>query len=114
MQLPSEALLLRIYLSESDKVGGKQLYRVIVEEARRRGMAGATVLRGFLGFGATSRIHTSRVLQLAEDLPLVVEIVDKEERVEDFLPYLDEMLSGGLVTLENVRVIAYRPKPPGA
>ena len=111
MQLPSEALLLRVYLSESDKVGGKQLYRVVVEEARHRGMAGATVLRGFLGFGATSRIHTSRVLQLSEDLPLVVEIVDKAERIEAFLPYLDEVLSGGLVTLEKIQIMAYRPKP---
>ena len=108
MKLPSEALLLRIFIGESDKVGGKPLYEVIVEEARKRGMAGATVLRGFLGFGAASRIHTSKVLRLSEDLPVVVEVVDSEERIEAFLPELDELIDEGLVTLEKVRIIAYR------
>ena len=108
MKLPSEAFLLRIFIGESDKCGGRPLYEVIVEEARKRGMAGATVLRGFLGFGAASRIHTSRILRLSEDLPVVVEIVDAEDRIEAFLPDLDTMIEEGLVTLEKVRVITYR------
>ncbi len=108
MKLSSQALLLRIFIGESDKVGGKPLYEVVVEEARRRGMAGATVLRGFLGFGATSRIHTAKVLRLSEDLPIVVEIVDTKEKIEEFLPDLDGMIDQGLVTLEKVQVIAYR------
>ncbi len=108
MKLPSEAFLLRIFIGESDKHGGRPLYEVLVEEARKRGMAGATVLRGFLGFGASSRIHTSKILRLSEDLPVVVEIVDTEERIEAFLPDLDTMIEEGLVTLEKVRVIAYR------
>ena len=87
---------------------GHPLYKVIVEEARRRGMAGATVLRGFLGFGAHSRIHTSKVLRLSEDLPLVVEIVDAEDKIEAFMPYLDGIIGEGLITKEKVQVIAYR------
>jgi len=82
-----------------------------VEEARRRGMAGATVLRGFLGFGANSRIHTTKVLRLSEDLPLVVEIVDAEDKIEAFMPYLDKIIDEGLITQEKVRVIAYRHSP---
>lgn len=108
MQLPSEAKLLRIFIGESDKHGHRPLYEVIVEEARRRGMAGATVLKGVLGFGADSRIHTAKILRLSEDLPIVIEIVDKPERIEAFLPDLDTMIAEGLVTLENVQVIAYR------
>ena len=108
MKLPSEAELLRIFIGESDKHGGRPLYEVIVEEARRRGMAGATVLRGTLGFGAHSRIHTAKVLRLSEDLPMVIEIVDKPERIAEFLPDLDSMIAEGLVTLEKVRVIVYR------
>lgn len=108
MKLPSEAFLLRIFIGESDKADGRPLYEVIAEEARKRGMAGATVMRGFLGFGANSRIHTSKVLRLSEDLPVVVEIVDAEGKIEAFLPELDKMIGEGLVTLEKVRVIAYR------
>jgi len=108
MKLPSEALLLRVFIGESDKQDGKPIYETIVKEARRLGMAGATVLRGFLGFGANSRIHTSKVLRLSEDLPVVVEIVDREEKIEEFLPKLDKMIGEGLITLEKVRVIAYR------
>ena len=108
MKLPSEAFLLRIFIGESDKADGKPLYEVVVEEARKRGMAGATVLRGFLGFGANSRIHTSKVLRLSEDLPVVVEIVDAEDKIEAFLPELDKMIKEGLVTLEDIKVIAYR------
>ena len=108
MQLPNEAELLRIFIGESDKWNGRPLYEVIVEEARKRGMAGATVLKGTLGFGADSRIHTAKILRLSEDLPLVIEIVDKPERIAEFLPQLDTMIDEGLVTLEKVRVIAYR------
>lgn len=108
MQLPSEAELLRIFIGESDKHHGRPLYEVIVEEARRRGLAGATVLRGTLGFGAHSRIHSAKILRLSEDLPMVVEIVDKPERIAAFLPDLDGMIGEGLITLEKVRVIMYR------
>jgi uncharacterized protein len=108
MQVPGEAELLRIFIGESDKHQGRPLYEVIVEEARNRGLSGATVLHGVLGFGAHSRIHRAKVLRLSEDLPLVVEIVDKPERIADFLPVLDGMISEGLITLEKVRVIMYR------
>ena len=112
MKLPSEGELLRVFISENDKHHGRPLYEVIVEEARRRGMAGATVLRGTLGFGASSRIHTAKILRLSEDLPMVIEIVDKPERIAEFLPDLDAMISDGLVTLERVRIIAYRHSAP--
>jgi PII-like signaling protein len=108
MKLPAEAELLRVFIGESDKHHGRPLYEVLVEEARRRGLAGATVLRGVLGFGASSRIHTAKILRLSEDLPMVVEIVDKPERIAEFLPDLDNMVTEGLVTLERVRVIVYR------
>jgi PII-like signaling protein len=108
MKLPSEAELLRIFVGESDRYRGRPLDEVIVEEARRRGMAGATVLRGTIGFGANSRIHTAKILRLSEDLPVVIEIVDTPERVAAFLPDLDAMIGEGLVTLEKVRVITYR------
>lgn len=111
MNLPSEALLLRVFIGESDKVAGKPLHEVIVERARESGIAGATVTRGFMGFGANSRIHTSKVLRLSEDLPIVVEIVDSEDKIEAFLPELNKMISEGLVTLEKVRVIVYRHNP---
>ncbi len=111
MNLPSEAELLRIFIGESDKHGGRPLYEVIVEEAHRRGMAGATVLRGTLGFGAHSRIHTAKVLRLSEDLPMVVEIVDAPDKIAAFLPELDTLMAEGLVTLERVRLITYRPGP---
>jgi PII-like signaling protein len=108
MTLPAEAELLRIFIGESDKYHGRPLYEVIVDEARRKGLAGATVLRGTLGFGASSLIHTAKLLRLSEDLPMVVEIVDKPERIAEFLPVLDTLIADGLVTLERVRVILYR------
>jgi uncharacterized protein len=108
MKLPSEADLLRIFIGESDKIGGRPLYEVIVELARKKGLAGATVLKGCLGFGANSRIHTTKILRLSEDLPMVIEIVDKPERIQELLPELDAMIQEGLVTLEKVRIIAYR------
>ena len=111
MKLPSEGFLLRVFIGESDKIDGKPLSEAIVQAARKRGMAGATVLRGILGFGASSRIHSSKVLRLSEDLPVVIEIVDAEFKIDAFLPELDEMIGEGLVTLEKVRVIAYRHAP---
>ena len=108
MKLPSEAELLRIYIGESDRFDGKPLHEAIVKEARKRGMAGGTVLRGVIGFGANSRIHTTKILRLSEDLPIVVEIVDTPERIAEFLPVLDHMMDEGLVTLEPIRVIVYR------
>jgi PII-like signaling protein len=102
---------LRIYIGGSDKHGHRSLYEVIVEEARRRGMAGATVFQGVMGFGKTSRIHTAKILRLSEDLPFVVEIVDTPERIEAFLPDLDKLMGGGMVTVERVRVITYRHGP---
>jgi hypothetical protein len=108
MKLPSEAELLRIFIGDSDKYHGRPLYEAIVEEARKKGLAGATVLRGTIGFGANSRIHTAKILRLSEDLPMVVEIVDTPEKIAEFLPVLDGLMDEGLVTLERVRVIVYR------
>ncbi len=108
MKLPEEAELLRIFIGESDRHQSRLLYEVIVEEARKRGMAGATVLRGIMGFGAHSRMHTAKILRLSEDLPVVIEIVDNPERIESFLPDLDKLIHEGLVTLERAKVIAYR------
>jgi uncharacterized protein len=108
MKSESEGSLLRIFVGESDRWEGKPLYEAIVLRARADGLAGATVLRGLEGFGAHSRLHTTRILRLSEDLPVVIEIVDEPGRIEEFLPKLDEMVDEGMVTLEKVRVIAYR------
>jgi PII-like signaling protein len=108
MQLPHEAVLLRIFIGESDHWEHKPLYEAIVLRARERQLAGATVLRGPMGFGKSSRLHTAKILRLSTDLPLVIEIVDSEERIQAFLPELDKMLRGGLVTMERVRVLDYR------
>ena len=108
MQLPSDAQLLRIFIGESDKCEGRPLYEVIVERARKEGLAGATVLRGLMGFGTDSRIHTAKILRLSEDLPVIIEIVDKPERIERFIEMIDPMIEEGLVTLEKANVIAYR------
>lgn len=108
MKLQSKAELLRIFIGESDKHHGRPLYEVIVEEARRRGLAGATVLRGTLGYGANSLIHTAKILRLSEDLPMVIEIIDHPKSIAEFLPELDTLIDEGLVTLEPVQVIAYR------
>ncbi|GEM88803.1 DUF190 domain-containing protein [Oceanithermus desulfurans] len=107
MQLNGTAVLARVFLGESDKVHGRPAYAAIVEEARRRGIRGATVLRGIMGFGAGSRIHSAAILRLSEDLPIVVELVDEEARIRGFLPWLGEVLGGGLVTLEKVEVVRY-------
>jgi len=108
IKLPSESELLRIFIGESDRHKGKPLYEAIVHEARKRGMAGATVLRGIMGFGAHSRMHTAKILRFSEDLPIIVEIVDTPEKIAELLPVFDQMIDEGLVTLEKVRVIAYR------
>ena len=108
MQIPQDALLLRIYIGESDKWQHKPLYEAIVLKARELHLAGATVLRGPMGFGKSSRLHTSKIVRLSMDLPLVIEIVDSEEKINAFLPALDEMIGGGLVTLEKVKVVHYR------
>ena len=107
MQIPKDALLLRIYCGEDDRCGGQPLYEAIVLKAREMHLGGATVLRGPIGFGHSSRLHTAKILRLSEDLPLVIEIVDSEEKVRDFLPVLDGMMTSGLVTLEKVQVLQY-------
>jgi uncharacterized protein len=107
MKVPRESCLLRIFLGENDRHQGKPLYEAIVLKARELHLAGATVLRGPMGFGHSSRVHTAKVLRLSEDLPIVVEIVDSEERIQAFLPVLDSMMASGLVTLERVQVLQY-------
>jgi PII-like signaling protein len=112
MKLAGEGLLVRIFVGESDRWEGQPLYEAIVQRAREKGLAGATVLRGVEGFGAHNLIHITRVLRLAEDLPMVIEIVDQKEKIEAFLPELDAMIPEGLVTLETVQVILYRAREP--
>src|SRR5207344_419965 len=108
MQIPREAMLLRIFIGESDRWEHKPLYEALVLKAREMHLAGATVLRGSMGFGKSSRLHTTKILRLSMDLPLIIEIVDTEDKINSFLPVLDEMMKGGLVTLEKARVIHYR------
>jgi PII-like signaling protein len=108
MQIPHDAVLLRIFLGESDRWQHQPLYEALVLKARELHLAGATVLRGQMGFGKSSRLHAAKILRLSTDLPLVIEIVDSEEKISAFLPVLDEMMKGGLVTLEKARVIDYR------
>ncbi|MDB6066814.1 MAG: hypothetical protein JWR26_3022 [Pedosphaera sp.] len=108
MQIPHEAVILRIFIGESDRHEHKPLYETIVLKAREAHLAGATVLRGPMGFGKSSRLHTAKILRLSMDLPMVIEIVDSEEKVRAFLPMLDGMMGGGLVTMEKVQVIDYR------
>ncbi|MCC6354860.1 MAG: DUF190 domain-containing protein [Verrucomicrobiae bacterium] len=108
MKLDGEGALLRIFIGELDKWRQTPLYEAIVLRARELGLAGATVLRGPMGYGAHSRLHTAKILRLSEDLPVIIEIVDKEEKIQAFLPELDIMVRDGLVTLEKVRVITYR------
>jgi len=108
MKIPEEGYLLRIFIGESDKCGGRPLYEAIVLKARELHLAGATVLRGPMGFGANSRLHTAKILRLSEDLPMVIEIVDRKEKIDEFLRHVDDMVHEGLVTLERVQVIKYR------
>jgi len=110
MKLPEEGMLLRIFIGESDNYKGKALYEQVVLKAREMNLAGATVTRGIMGFGADSRMHTAKLLRLSEDLPVVIELVDTEENLNKLLPFLDEVVEEGLITLEKVRVIKYRHK----
>ena len=112
MDIPKEAVLLRIHLGESDKWQHQPLYEAIVLRARELHLAGATVLRGPMSFGRSSRLHTAKVLRLSQDLPLVIEIVDSEDKIDAFLPVLDSMMQGGLVTMEKVKVIQYKGASP--
>ena len=108
MKLPEEAVMLRILVGEHDMHGRIPLYEAIVMKARELNVAGATVLRGVMGYGASSRIHTTKILRLSEDMPMIIEIVDSESRLEELLPYLDQMVEGGLITMERIRVKRYR------
>lgn len=108
MNIPEDGYLLRVFVGESDRHGLHPLYEAIVLKAREEGLAGATVLRGLMGFGRHSILHTAKILRLSEDLPMIIEIVDSLEKVERFLPLLDEMITDGLVTLEQVSVIHYK------
>jgi PII-like signaling protein len=109
MHIPEDARLLRIFIGEDDQYEGSPLHETIVRKARELHLAGATVLRGAVGFGHSSRLHTSKILRLSEDLPLVIEIVDSPEKISQFLPFLREMMVGGMITMEQVRVLQYGP-----
>lgn len=108
MKIPIDGYLLRIFIGESDHWQGKPLYEAIVLKARELHLAGATVLRGPMGFGANSRLHTTKILRLSEDLPMIVEVVDSKEKIDELMPFIDEVVKEGLVTLERVQVIKYR------
>jgi PII-like signaling protein len=112
MEIPHEAVLLRILIGESDRWQHQPLYEAIVLKAREMHLAGATVLRGAMGFGKSSRLHTAKILRLSLDLPLVIEIVDSEEKIQAFLPVLDPMMGGGLLTMEKVKCLEYRGVTP--
>jgi len=112
MRIPREGKLLRIFIGESDRHHGRPAHEAILELARREGLAGATVLRGLAGFGGSSHIHTAKILRLSEDLPIVIEIVDAAEKIDAFLPHLEPLVGGGLVTLERAEVLVYRSKSP--
>ena len=108
MKIPEDGKLLRIFIGEQDKWQGKPLYEAIVHLAKKEQMAGATVIKGFLGFGAKSHMHTAKILRLSEDLPVIIEMVDGEEKINKFLPHLDEMIKDGLITVEKANVVMYR------
>jgi len=108
MKIPERGRLLRIFIGDADRWHGRPLVDAIVEEARRQGLAGATAFRGVLGYGANSRIHSTKILRLSDDLPVMIEIVDAAEKIESFLPTVEEMVGEGLVTVEEVRVAVYR------
>jgi PII-like signaling protein len=110
MKIPEQGYLLRVFIGESDRWQGRPLYEAIVRKARELHLAGATVLRGPMGFGAHSRMHTTKLFELSQDLPMVIEIVDSREKIDELLPHIDEMVEEGLVTLEEVQVIKYRAK----
>lgn len=108
MKIPEDGKLLRIFVGEQDKWHGQPLYEAIVQLARKEHMAGATALKGFMGFGCKSHMHTAKLLRLSEDLPIIIEMVDSEEKINQFVPHLDEMVKEGLVTIEKANVILYR------
>jgi PII-like signaling protein len=108
MKIPAQGCLLRIFVGESDRWHGRPLHEAIVLKARELQLAGATVLHGMMGFGCRSRLHTTKILRLSEDLPILIEIVDSQEKIDAFLPHIDEMVTEGLVTMEKVHVIKYR------
>ena len=108
MKIPADGKLLRVFIGEKDKANGKTLYEEIVLLARKKGMAGATAIKGFMGFGCKSHMHTSKLLRLSEDLPIIIEIVDSEEKINEFIPLLDDLVKEGLVTLEKANVVMYR------
>ncbi|MBI4249630.1 MAG: DUF190 domain-containing protein [Elusimicrobia bacterium] len=112
MKIPSDGKLLRIFVGEADRWDGLPLYEAIVHEAKRQGLAGATAIKGFMGFGCKSHMHTAKLLRLSEDLPVIIEIVDSEEKINRLLPKLDEMVWEGLITLEKVQVVMYRAGAP--
>jgi uncharacterized protein len=115
MHIPRDAMLLRIFIGEDDKYLGKPLYETIVLKARELHLAGATILRGPMGFGHSSRLHTAKILRLSEDLPIIIEIVDGEDKIKGFLPELERMMGSGLVTLEKVQILQYgKSKMPPA
>lgn len=114
MEVPRDAVLLRIFIGEDDKAHGRPLYEAIVLKAREHGLAGATVMRGPMGFGHSSHLHTTKILRLSQDLPLVIEIVDSDAKIQAFLPELDGMMASGLVTLEKVQVLQYGAPKAGA
>src|SRR5262249_7482618 len=107
MQIPRDAVLLRIFIGEDDKAGRKPLYEAIVLKAREMHLAGATLLRGAMGFGRSSRLHTTKILRLSEDLPIVIEIIDAEDKIDAFLPELEKLIGSGLITMEKVKVLRY-------
>ncbi|HEY3219795.1 MAG TPA: DUF190 domain-containing protein [Gemmatimonadales bacterium] len=113
-QFRGQRTLMRVFIGESDKYRGKPLYEALLERFRSKGLAGATVLRGVAGFGASSKLHTDKVLRLSIDLPMIIEIVETEEVIQGILPDLSEMIGGGLITLEKANVILYRPGAAGA
>jgi len=108
MEIPHEVTLLRIFIGESDRHENRPLYEAIILKAREMHLAGATALRGPMGFGKSSRMHTSKILRLSMDLPMIIEIVDTEEKIQGFPPVLDKMITGGLVTMEKIRALHYR------
>lgn len=108
MKVPTDGKLLRVFIGEADRWDHQPLYEAIVQLARKEGMAGATAIKGFMGFGAKSHMHTAKILRLSEDLPIIIEIVDSEEKINKFLPHLDAMVKDGLVTLEKANVVMYR------
>jgi uncharacterized protein len=110
MKIPAEGKLLRIFIDETDTWNGKPLYEELILLARKQGLAGATAIKGFMGFGCQSRLHTTKLLELSEDLPVILEIVDSEDKINQFIPSIDSMVAEGLITLEKVNVIMYRAR----